>query len=61
MVKIQLIKFRTRIGETQGYFIQCKNGKFIPVMIPQGQFAEIAEKDIIEVREVEPDYNGRFL
>jgi hypothetical protein len=60
MTKIILIRFKTKIRDIQAYFIEFSKGKYIPLIIPTGEFVEINEEDIIEKKEVEPDYQGRF-
>jgi len=46
------IKYKTREGYSEGYFIKTKKG-LIPVSFSQNEFFEIKEEKIIEIKNVD--------
>lgn len=57
---IERIKFKTRIGNTEGYFTRIGKGKYVRVLIPTAEFTEIKDEDIISRGEIDIDYSGKI-
>lgn len=58
-MKVDLIRYKTKIGEITGYFVQCGR-KFINIDIPVAEFTEIKQENILERYEIDINMLGKI-